>query len=249
MTRMRNIQNWQPTKFEKYRGSWRGSRNPQYLAPWSRLSADLVSNVYSEWIPKYCSGHLLDLGCGHVPLYGMYCDYVDRVVCVDWPNSIHQNEFLDFECDITERLPLPDSEFDTIILSDVLEHLSDPEFIWVEMARLLKPSGIALLNVPFLYGLHEEPFDFYRYTRFALQLFAERTGFEVVQLCEIGGAPTVLADILAKTLRRLRPGGHQAAIWTQIAAARFGRTRFGRKVSDATIEAFPLAYAMAARRL
>jgi SAM-dependent methyltransferase len=68
-------------------------------------------------------------------------------VCVDWSNSLHGNDFLDAECDLTKDLPFADASFDSILLSDVLEHIPTPERLWREMARLLKPEGKLLLFV------------------------------------------------------------------------------------------------------
>jgi SAM-dependent methyltransferase len=108
---------------------------------------------------------LLDLGCGKVPFYARYREYVSETVCVDWSNSLHGNGHVDAECDLTQELPFADASFDTILLSDVLEHIPAPERLWREMARLLKPGGELLSSVPFFYWLHEEPYDYYRYTK------------------------------------------------------------------------------------
>ncbi|HRF81361.1 MAG TPA: methyltransferase domain-containing protein, partial [Flavobacteriales bacterium] len=76
--------------------------------------------------------------------------------------------------------------FDTIILSDVLEHIRKPEALVKEMYRILAPGGQVIMNVPFYYGLHEQPFDYYRYTQFALRAITEDAGFAVVELEAIG---------------------------------------------------------------
>ena len=62
----------------------------------------------------------MDLGCGKVPLYIAYRDLVSDIICVDWENTQHENEYLDLEYDITKVLPFVNEEFDTIILSDDL---------------------------------------------------------------------------------------------------------------------------------
>jgi len=51
----------------------------------------------------------------------------------------------------TKKLPFNENEFDTVILSDVLEHLPTPENIINEIYRVLAKNGKLLLNVPFLY--------------------------------------------------------------------------------------------------
>jgi hypothetical protein len=59
--------------------------------------------------------------CGKVPLYATYRELVTDAICVDWGNTEHKNRHLDRELDLTNNLPFRDDEFDTIILSDVLE--------------------------------------------------------------------------------------------------------------------------------
>jgi SAM-dependent methyltransferase len=49
---------------------------------------------------------------------------------------------LDFECDLTKPLPFADGEFDTIILSDVLEHVPQPERLWSEIALSAIPGAV-----------------------------------------------------------------------------------------------------------
>ena len=48
------------------------------------------------------------------------------------------------------------------------------------------PGGALVLTVPFLARLHEEPYDFFRYTRHGLRTLLEDGGFEVDDLVETG---------------------------------------------------------------
>jgi spore maturation protein CgeB len=80
------------------------------------------------------------------------------------------------------------------------------------MLRILKPRGSVLHNVPFYYWLHETPYDFYRYTEFALRRFADSTHFKVLLLDAIGGAPGILANILAKQAQVIPVIGQGLAI-------------------------------------
>jgi SAM-dependent methyltransferase len=162
-----------------------------------------LSTILTSQLRSHCRGRLLDLGCGKVPFYGLYREYVSETVCVDWGHSLHGDNHLDREGDLTEDLPFVDASFDSILLSDVLEHIPTPEQLWFEMARLLRPGGKLLLSVPFFYWLHEESYDFYRYTKYALRRFAETTGFEVVLIKELGGAPEIVVDIFSKCISRL----------------------------------------------
>lgn len=185
------------------KGKLRGNRAPGKVTPSSLLMTDLSAFYYQKNIPIHTKGKLVDLGCGFVPLYQTYKPYVDECVCVDWPNSWHRNTFLDIEANLNEPLPLKDSDFDTIILSEVLEHIAEPEILWKEMARILKPGGKILIGVPFLYKIHESPHDYYRYTEFSLRNFSKKNSLEIISLEGIGGIPAVLGDILAKQIIRI----------------------------------------------
>jgi len=170
------------------------------------------------------------------------------VTCVDWGNSPHACSHLDCAVDLTGTLPFPDSIFDTVLLSDVLEHIPTPEFTCREIARVLKPGGKLIMNVPFFSWLHEEPYDFHRYTEYALTRLMSISGMDVVSIDRLGGTPYVLADVFAKTISLLPMAGKPLAIFAQNFTAFFGATRFGGKVCRRTAGNFPSAYGMIAVR-
>jgi SAM-dependent methyltransferase len=245
---MRNQDQWVPSKFVYRKGRLVASRDRNQIGADSRLIGDLVAGCYDEALRLYAHGELIDLGCGNVPLYEAYRDLVRANTCVDWASSLHKNQFLDLECDLTERLPFESGSFDTIILSDVLEHVSQPDQLWTEMSRILAPGGHILMNVPFYYWLHEEPHDYYRYTEFALRRFVANSGLELVTLKPIGGTPELLGDLAAKHLLRAPLVGRGLAGFAQGLAMAFVRTRLGRKMSQRTGAKFPLGYFLVASK-
>ncbi|MEX0626072.1 MAG: methyltransferase domain-containing protein [Chloroflexota bacterium] len=245
---MRNQEQWAPSKFVYEKGRLIASRDRRELSSASQLIGDLVAGCYDEALKLYARGALIDLGCGKVPLYEAYRDLVTTNTCVDWARSLHENAFLDLECDLMEPLPFESESFDTIILSDVLEHVPGPAHLWSEMSRILAPNGHILLNVPFLYWLHEEPHDYYRYTEFALRRFASDAGLEVVVLKPIGGTPELLADLAAKHLVRMPIIGRLVAGAIQGGTLAFVRTRFGRRASRRSSAKFPLGYFLVAAK-
>ena len=245
---MRNRETWKPSKYVYRKGKLVASRDPREVGVGSRLIADLVANTYGDNLPHHARGKLLDLGCGKVPLFIAYGDYVTDCVCVDWENTLHQNDQLDLECDLAKALPFQNGEFDTIILSDVLEHLPQPEQLWTEMSRLLALNGKIIMNVPFYYWLHEQPHDYYRYTEFALRRFVKNAGLELVLLEPIGGAPEIMADIFSKNALLLPKIGRSLAMFCQWLTSILIQTTIGKKVSEATRESFPLGYFLIAQK-
>ena len=113
----------------------------------SRLNGDWLAAAYDKQIPLYVRGRLVDLGCGEVPLFETYRPYISDNTCVDWPSTQHSSEYLDCACDLTAPLPFADHAFDTVIISNVLEHLPQPDAAWPEISRVLVPGGKVLLTV------------------------------------------------------------------------------------------------------
>jgi SAM-dependent methyltransferase len=246
---MRNAAKWRPSKYIYKKGRLSASENSREVAVASRLMADRVAHTYDTYLKVYARGKLIDMGCGKVPLFAAYRSLVSSNVCIDWNQGPHGGEHLDIECDLSTSLPFKDGEFDTIILSDVLEHIAQPQCLWQEMRRILSNNGRILLNVPFFYWLHETPHDYYRYTEFALRRFAESSGFEVLVLESIGGAPEVVTDIVAKSARHVPTLGSVIAVLVQWIAGVFLRTKIGKRVSETTKRDFPLGYILIAEKV
>jgi len=246
---MRRASVWRPSKFVSSRGTLRGSRDPQAVGVGSRLTTDVIAGNYGILIAAHCRGRLLDLGCGEVPLFGAYRPFVTDVVCADWPASIHGNRHVDVLCDLTSRLPFATGSFDTILLSDVLEHIAEPLELCREIARLLAPGGNLIMNVPFFYWLHEQPYDYYRYTEFALRRFMAQTQLSVTTLVPVGGAPEIIVDILAKELVRIPKIGWRLSAALQVLAGWILRPPPGRLWTRRSAALFPLGYFLVAEKL
>ena len=246
---MKNKDTWKPSKYVYYKNKLTAARDFSEVKAGSRLVADLTAAFYDTYLPQYAKGKLLDLGCGKVPLFEAYRNYISDNTCVDWGNSPHKNEHLDYECDLTEKLPFNDGEFETIILSDVLEHIPQPEKLWQEMNRILVPTGILILNVPFCYPMHEEPHDYYRYTQYALKRFADVAQFKILVLKPIGGTPEIWADLLAKHLQFVPLIGKTVSVLIQSVTLAFLKTDLGRRISEQTGNKYPLGYFLVAEKL
>jgi SAM-dependent methyltransferase len=208
------------------------------------LITDSVARIYSKHLTDFARGRLLDLGCGKAPLYGIYHGLVDSVTCSDWMDSEH----VDVVSDLAQPLPFNDAVFDTIILSDVLEHVPDPALVWREMTRVLAPDGHIVMNVPFFYWLHAHPHDFYRYTSFALSRFVSINGLELLRLETLGGVLEVWADLHAKLLTRVPWIGTSLAWLVQSSVSLWGRTQSGQRLAQVSARHFPLGYFVVARK-
>ena len=243
---MKNAENWQPSIYAVKESRLEVIR--KNVSPSSWLPCSLIANTFSTLLPKYCSGCLLDLGCGKVPYYGLYHHYVDKVTCVDWANSYHENPHLDLVQDLNQPLQLESNTFDTVLLTDVLEHVSETDMVITEVSRVLQPGGRFIVSVPFLYWLHEVPYDNYRFTCYGLTHKLEKFGFEVEELIVHGSWGAVLTDLLSKGIGRVPLLGNllvrnlqRATIWY------FCRKNRPPKWHDLK-NAFPLGYVCVAKK-
>src|ERR1700756_4660039 len=99
------------------------------------------------------------------------------------------------------------------------------------------------------YYLHEEPYHYYRYTKYALRRFAETTGFDIILIKELGGAPEVVVDIVSKSILRLGPLGEWTSVALQAACRGLVTSPLGTRISEKTARQFRLGYFMIAQRL
>ena len=141
------------------------------------------------------TGELLDVGCGRQP-YAEYFGHVSRKRACDF-DAKRGN--VDFACP-ADDIPLPDASLDSILCTEVLEHVPDPLAVWREFHRLLRPGGKVLLATPMYWPGHEEPYDFYRYTEFGLRRLARDSGFEVATLLPRGGIWAFFGQVLLHSL-------------------------------------------------
>lgn len=240
---MKDVEDWRPSKF-KLNGRSHWSANPECVRFGSRLVTDLLAITYASAIDQHAAGRLVDLGCGQVPLYGMYRDRASEVVCVDWPSSLHNSLHVDVFADLNLPLPFDENEFDTVIATDVLEHLHTPEALFRTSARILRPGGKLIIGVPFMYWIHEAPHDFHRFTRFALDKMVRDSDLSMISLKSYGGGPEVIADITSKLIGS-RPWVARPVISTMQLMMSLP---FVQKLSSRTKEHFPLGYILIAQK-
>jgi SAM-dependent methyltransferase len=90
-------------------------------------------------------------------------------------------------------LPFRDGTFDACLSVVTLEHVKDPALVVREMARTLAPGGRLLLIVPFEWEEHQQPHDYFRFTRFSLAYLLKQAGLDVSEIRPVGGFFRMLA--------------------------------------------------------
>ncbi|HMZ45289.1 MAG TPA: class I SAM-dependent methyltransferase [Chitinophagaceae bacterium] len=141
---------------------------------------------------NHLQGNLLDFGCGSKPYKSLF-NHVSSYTGVDYENTGHShiNEQIDVFYD-GKNIPFKDNEFDSILCSEVFEHVFNLEEILPDLNRVLKPGGKILITCPFVWNEHEVPYDYARYTQFALKHLLEKNGFKIIVLDKSGDFATTL---------------------------------------------------------
>lgn len=151
-----------------------------FLNPFYFIRKNLYYNI-SE-LATNLSGKVLDFGCGSKPYRSCFINCQEYVGCdIEVSGHSHRNESIDVFYD-GKTLPFTDNSFDGIFSSEVFEHIFNLEEILQELNRVLKPDGLMLVTLPFLWNEHEQPYDFARYTSFGIIDLLKRNGFEIVEL-------------------------------------------------------------------
>ena len=92
-----------------------------------------------------------------------------------------------------QRLPFADASVDLVYATGLLEHVVDERAVVSEIRRILRPGGVAHLEVPFLEQYHEDPIDYRRLTAPGLERLMRDAGFETVASgAHIGPTVTML---------------------------------------------------------
>lgn len=141
-------------------------------------------------------GRLLDAGAGKLSYRHLVKPYCSEYKSMDF-NKTHPE--LDYHSDIQD-MPIENESFDTVLSAEVLEHVPDPEKALREIYRVLKPGGKLVMSIPHLMYLHNEPYDFYRYTKYGLRTLLERVGFTIEYLEPSGSIFSFFQGIIATTL-------------------------------------------------
>ncbi len=136
----------------------------------------------SAQLPK--GALILDAGAGKRPYKNIFkgLDYQST----DMPGGFYDQPH-DFECEL-HNIPKDNNTYDAVVLTQVLEHVPDPEAVLAEISRVLKPSGKLLLSAPLNGPLHGEPWHYFQFTHYGLSQLAQKTGFQITEIEKIGGA-------------------------------------------------------------
>ncbi|HRN69776.1 MAG TPA: class I SAM-dependent methyltransferase [Candidatus Woesebacteria bacterium] len=166
-------------KFNELRVSW--------FSP-DKLEKDTILDSLIE-ARKYAKGKLLDVGCGSKPYRILFEDVVTEYVGLDKNTGDIRGSAL---C-----MPIKDNTYNTVLSTQVLEHVSDPQQMMNEIYRVLKKDGHAILTLPLFWCLHEEPHDYFRYTKYGLKQLAKNSNLKVVYIKDRGNWAVTMGQLIS----------------------------------------------------
>jgi SAM-dependent methyltransferase len=107
--------------------------------------------------------------------------------------------------DLPKTIPFENGTFDSILSTEVFEHIFNLDELLAELNRVLKLNGQILITCPFVYLIHEVPFDYARYTEYALKHLLEKNGFEIIKYDKKGNyIETICQQLLLYTANFIR---------------------------------------------
>jgi len=155
-----------------------------------RPTLAFVQRLAASLSPGAC---VIDVGAGNAPFRELF-RHVSYLTC-DWENSLYRPPIPPDIRAPANKLPLEDACIDAILSTDVLEHVADPASVLREFHRVLKPGAPVWLTVPFVWYLHEQPYDYFRYTSHGLRLLLENAGFANIDITPLSDAFSTVAQL------------------------------------------------------
>lgn len=154
--------------------------------------------LFLDQYAKESSGKLLDYGCGGSPYRALFnterymrADYVD---CGDLDCLIGQDG----------KLSLEDNSCDTVLSTQVLEHVFSPRTYLSEALRVLRPGGKLILTTHGTFQDHGCPYDFWRWTTDGLHRELEEAGFQVKRKAKLSTGPRAVLYLFSQACHALR---------------------------------------------
>lgn len=180
---------WQPPPFSSTATVW-----GRLLARARRcldLEAGSIWRDLARLLPA-CHGRILDVGCGAQPYRRLFPADASYVAIDSSEAKAHFGyEMPDTQYFDGPTWPVPDSAFDVVLATEVLEHVADTNLFLLEARRCLEPGGLLVLTVPFAARWHYIPHDYWRFTPSGIDKVLRTAGFADIVVYARGNELTV----------------------------------------------------------
>jgi SAM-dependent methyltransferase len=131
-------------------------------------------------IEAHLKGRVLDIGSGDAEPHYPRKEAVASYITLDLPETNvrylkRPQVFAD-----AHALPFSGGVFDGVLLLEVLEHVRYPNLVLEEARRVLREGGTLCVSTPFLYPLHDEPYDFFRFSLYGLREMLRHEDWQII---------------------------------------------------------------------
>jgi len=137
---------------------------------------------YKELLKLTINGEILDIGGSKKAGYHELIKGEHLIKTV----NINPEYGCDVIFDIEKKFPLDDKSYNAVITLNVLEHIYNYQNVISEVYRVLKTDGLFIISIPFVYGIHGSPDDYFRYTRSTLEKILSDYHFKGIKIKELG---------------------------------------------------------------
>jgi len=126
---------------------------------------------------NFLSGSMLDFGCGSKPYKNLFknCQNYLSIDVLSDKENVKPDIFYN-----GTKLPFADNIFDSILCTEVFEHVEKLDDIINELYRVLKPGGRMIVTTPFMCMEHEMPYDFRRLSFNGLSNLMKKNNFKIL---------------------------------------------------------------------
>ncbi|OHA30082.1 MAG: hypothetical protein A3G52_02280 [Candidatus Taylorbacteria bacterium RIFCSPLOWO2_12_FULL_43_20] len=139
----------------------------------------------------FVSGKTLDFGAGSAKYRNLIVPHTSEYITFDMIKGTN----IDVVGDALNP-PFPNNHFDTVISTQVLEHVEKPWIMVSEIGRILKPGGVCIITAPFMAPYHADPHDFFRFTIEGLASLFVNNEFEIIEHDSYGKIFSVLSEMI-----------------------------------------------------
>jgi len=137
---------------------------------------------------KIKKGLVLEIGCGRSP-------YKSIIPHKKYFTLDKNKEYRSDLISDAHYLCFKNKSFDTIIITEVLEHCCEPQKVADEIYRVLKKSGVCLLSTRFIHPLHGKPNDYFRFTEYGLKHLFKK--FKKIKVYRLGNKLHCIWDLIS----------------------------------------------------
>lgn len=155
---------------------------------------------------SYMKGVVLDLGGGRKR--GNFKEPSNAT----WVVLDNGREFRPHILGDAQNIPVKSNAVGCVKCTELLEHVEYPGRVIEEVLRILKPGGTLILSIPFMAGIHNDPYDFQRFTDQKLTRMLENS-FHIITLKKQGLYFTVLAYMIKQSILNSKSGVARFFCW------------------------------------